>query len=69
VDVFAPPMEGADLSGESHKHNMYIVAGTLGSMVLIVVSVIVACYCKVYETYKQLMWKRLRYHRKRSNSW
>ncbi|XP_060565033.1 fibropellin-1-like [Ruditapes philippinarum] len=68
MDVFAPPMEGADLSGESHKHNMYIVAGTLGSMVLIVVSVIVACYCKVYETYKQLMWKRLRYHRKRSNS-
>ncbi|XP_045199367.2 neurogenic locus notch homolog protein 1-like isoform X2 [Mercenaria mercenaria] len=68
MDVFAPPMEGAELSGESHKHNMYIVAATLGSMLLIVVSVIIACYCKIYETYKQLMWKRLRYHRERSNS-
>ncbi|XP_053404778.1 fibropellin-1-like isoform X2 [Mercenaria mercenaria] len=68
MDVFAPPMEGAELSGKAHKHNMYIVAGTLGSMVLIVISVAIACYCKIYETYKQLMWKRLRYHRQRSNS-
>lgn len=68
MDVFAPPMEGGEMTSESHKHNLYIVAGTLGSMVLIVVSVIIACYCKIYETYKQLMWRRLRYHRKRSNS-
>ncbi|XP_052782904.1 delta-like protein D [Mya arenaria] len=60
MDVFAPPMEESEIRGPGHRHNLYIVAGTLATMVAVVGAVLVACYCRIYETYKQLRWHRLK---------
>ncbi|XP_052215915.1 delta and Notch-like epidermal growth factor-related receptor [Dreissena polymorpha] len=68
MDIFSPPVETSELSDSAHRHNLYIVAGTLGTLVLVVVAVLVACYCRIYETYRQLRWHRLRNHIGRSVS-
>ncbi|KAH3807766.1 hypothetical protein DPMN_136114 [Dreissena polymorpha] len=66
VDIFSPPVETSELSDSAHRHNLYIVAGTLGALVLVVVAVLIACYFRIYETYQQLRWHRLRNHIERS---
>ena len=62
-------MEDTDLSGPGHQHNLYIVAGTMASMVCVVGAVLLACYCRIYETYKQLRWTKLKSSINRSYSW
>ncbi|KAK3604459.1 hypothetical protein CHS0354_015633 [Potamilus streckersoni] len=68
LDIFAPPLEGRELTGLRHEHNLYVVAGTLSVAILIVIVVLTGCYCKMHETYKQLSWKRLRYRQHRLRS-
>ena len=68
VDVFAPALDRTSLNGETHVHNLYIVAGTLCGAICLMAVVLLGCYCKMHETYRQLSWRRMRYKR-RSLSW
>ncbi|KAK2149235.1 hypothetical protein LSH36_460g02011 [Paralvinella palmiformis] len=50
-----------------HINNLYIVAGTLAGALLIALSVLAGCYCKVHETYRIFFMKTSGYSRQHNS--
>ncbi|KAK7474389.1 hypothetical protein BaRGS_00034343 [Batillaria attramentaria] len=73
VDVFGPMIDIRE-SGEGgaeerafHERNMYVVTATLSCAVLVVVGVLVACYCRVHSS-RPLTFRRQQYRRHRDEA-
>ena len=49
----------------SHLHNLSIVAGTLAGALLIALSVLAGCYCRLYGTYHLFTCKQFKYSRQK----
>ncbi|CAL1541454.1 unnamed protein product [Lymnaea stagnalis] len=56
LDLFSPILEDVDIAGgiihnPSHTRNLYIVAGTLTAAVVIMILVLIGCYCRISQSY------------------
>ncbi|KAI8772377.1 fibropellin-1, partial [Biomphalaria glabrata] len=56
LDLFSPILEDVDIAGgiihnPTHTRNLYIAAGTLTGAVLIMVLILIICYCRISRSY------------------
>lgn len=56
VDLFSPILEDVDIAGgiihnPQHTRNLYIVAGTLTAAVVVMILILIGCYCRISQAY------------------
>lgn len=74
LDVFGPmidirdPGEGGAEARAFHVRNMYVVTATLSCAVVVVLGVLIACYCRVHSSRPVTLLKRQNYRRHRDET-
>ncbi|XP_059145463.1 delta and Notch-like epidermal growth factor-related receptor, partial [Physella acuta] len=56
LDLFSPILEDVDIAGgiihnPQHTRNLYIVAGTLTAAVVVMILILIGCYCRISQAY------------------